>query len=446
MKKSLKVVIPLVITFALILPIGIAVNATKAYEDKIFYGVKIKGVDVGGLTVQQAKELIEKKYNIDVKNKKINLNYKDYNYTINYKTLDAHYNIDLATNVAYSFSHHGNIIVQSIRMLKLKKSPYDVPLNFVANTVVISKDVEKISSDIYKAPVDATIRHIGSFIITPEKSGIKVNEKKLTSLIKAAVNPIRKEENINIPVSVVKAKINTDMLSKINTKLASFSTAFRITDSNRSGNIKIAADSVNGTLVLPGELFSMNKAVGPRVASKGYKEAHVIINGTLVPGMAGGICQVTTTIYNAALLANFPIVERRPHGLKVGYVSAGRDATISGDAIDLKFKNTNKTPIYIKTYVSGSNVVATIYGANENPGQSVVISSEILKRISPKTEYIHDSSLPAGISVVDNKPIPGIKSITYRKVYQNGELVKSEILSRDYYKPSNAVIRVGIER
>lgn len=233
------------------------------------------------------------------------------------------------------------------------------------------------------------------------------------------------------------------MLSKINTKISSFTTKFNLGDVNRSGNIKIAASYVNGTVVMPGEVYSMNKTLGPRLESKGYKEAPIIINGTHVPGLAGGICQVTTTVYNAALLANFPILERRPHQLRVGYVPAGRDATISGDAIDMKFKNTNKFPIYIKASVNQGSITVTIYGAKENAGQSVEITSEVLEKIPATTEYVNDPTLPKGQTVVEEKPTDGMKSITYRKVYQNGKLIKTEIISKDYYKPGKGKVRVG---
>ncbi|WDU83785.1 VanW family protein [Caloramator sp. Dgby_cultured_2] len=174
----------------------------------------------------------------------------------------------------------------------------------------------------------------------------------------------------------------------------------------------------------------MNKVLGPRVASKGYKEAPVIINGTLVPGLAGGICQVTTTVYNAALLANFDIIERRPHGLKVSYVPPGRDATISGTSIDFKFKNTSNAPIYIKAWVSNSYVNVIFYGANENPNIKIVIESEIIERIPTTTEYIKDPTLPEGQKIVEAKPIDGVKSVTYRKIYKDGILIKKSCYLR----------------
>jgi vancomycin resistance protein YoaR len=188
----------------------------------------------------------------------------------------------------------------------------------------------------------------------------------------------------------------------------------------------------------------MNKGVGPRIAAKGYQEAHVIVKGELTTGMAGGICQATTTVYNAALLANFQIVQRTGHGLKVGYVNAGRDATISGDYIDFKFRNTNKNPIFIHTLVRNGKVTVSIFGANEHPGQTVDIISTILQKISPaKPEYIKDPTMYIGTEKVESKAIQGMKSIAYRKVYQNGKLIKDELLSKDKYQAARAKILIG---
>ncbi|WDC84585.1 VanW family protein [Caloramator sp. mosi_1] len=135
---------------------------------------------------------------------------------------------------------------------------------------------------------------------------------------------------------------------------------------------------------MPGDVFSMLKVLGPRNASQGYKEAPVIINGKLEPGLAGGICQVSTTMYNAALLGNFEIVKRKAHGLAVAYVAPGRDATIAGDSIDFQFKNNYNNPIYIEAVVETSTITVNIYGANEREGQYVEIVSEVYQRTETK--------------------------------------------------------------
>lgn len=444
MKKGFKIIILILMLAIISATVGIILSDTASAQELIYDGISVNGVNVGGMTKEEAKKVLEEKFNKIIKNRKINIYHENNKFVIDYKMLKAHYDVDKAVDEAFEYGKEGNLLEKTIVRFKLKNDSHDIKLQFVADTSIVSKEVKNIAKKINFEPVNATITLTSSgFKVTPDKNGKKVNEKKLESLIKEAIKPIGGQEDINAPVDIVEAPVKAEMLSKINTKISSFTTKFNLGDVNRSGNIKIAASYVNGTVVMPGEVYSMNKTLGPRLESKGYKEAPIIINGTHVPGLAGGICQVTTTVYNAALLANFPILERRPHQLRVGYVPAGRDATISGDAIDMKFKNTNKFPIYIKASVNQGSITVTIYGAKENAGQSVEITSEVLEKIPATTEYVNDPTLPKGQTVVEEKPTDGMKSITYRKVYQNGKLIKTEIISKDYYKPGKGKVRVG---
>ncbi|KRQ88006.1 Vancomycin B-type resistance protein VanW [Caloramator mitchellensis] len=443
MNKGLKIAIPLLI-IALILAFGIILlNETSASSNRIYKGIYINNINVGGMTYDEAYRLLNEKFNIPLQEKVITLKYRDKEFRTTNKLLETRYDIEEKVNEALNYGKEGNIFEKTIERLKISTSSINLQLEIIVNEKNIDGVVNKISKSLITMPVDATIKLIdGKFIITPDVNGRQVDDAKLKEILLNSVKTTNSEE-LQIPVKVVEAKIKQDDLEKIDTRISAFATKFNPADVNRTGNLKIASSSIDGTLVMPGEVFSMNKVLGPRVASKGYKEAPVIINGTLVPGLAGGICQVTSTVYNAALLANFEIVERRPHGLKVSYVPAGRDATISGNIIDFKFKNTNKTPLYIRAWVGKNYVNVEFYSANENPNMNVVIESEIIERIPTTTEYVKDSNLYQGEKVTEVKPIDGIKSITYRKVFINGELVKKETLSKDYYKPAKGRVRIG---
>jgi vancomycin resistance protein YoaR len=443
-KKGLKILIPLVVLVVLFIPLGVIIQDTASADNLIYDGVYINNVYVGGMTKDEAKKALNENLGKKFDNKRINIKYEDKTFVIDYRRLKAHYDIDSAVDKAYSYGKEGNMITKSLKRIKLKSNNANIVLDFIADVSIVDSDIKKIASKINTNAVDAKITYTdGSFNVTEDKNGIKVNEVKLSQLIKDAVRPDGADENIVIPVDVVEAKIQGDELSKINAKLSGFKTAFKLSDSNRTGNIRVAAKALNGTVILPGEVFSMNKTLGPRVASKGYTEAPVIINGTLTPGLAGGICQVSSTLYNSVLIGNFEIVERRPHGLKVGYVDAGRDATISGDVIDFKFKNTTSNPIYIQTVMSGATISVNIFGVKEGPVRTIKIVSEIYERIPAKIENINDPTLDQGKKVVEVKPIDGIKSKTYRNIYENGKLVKSELLSKDFYRPATGKVRVG---
>lgn len=446
MGKGVKILlyITIVAVTALLVSAGVVAYNTISEEKNIFNGVYINNINVGGMTKEDARRILEEEFNKPISSRIISLSAGDLNFKIEYGELNAHYDIDTSLNIAFEYGKTGNIIERTRNRFLLKREPANISLGFVFDKSIIDKKINDIDSKIYKNPKDARISFNGeNFKVTPDEPGIKINREKLEQMISEAVKPESTVDNIVVPTDTIDAKVKGDMLSKIDTKLSSFTTAFKPSDINRTQNVRIATEQTNGVLVLPGEVFSMNKALGPRVASKGYKEAPVIINGTVEPGLAGGICQVTSTIYNAALLSNLEIVERRQHGLAVSYVGVGRDATISGDVIDFKFRNTNKYPIYIHTSMGKSTLTVSFYGANEHPGLKIQITSEVIERIVPDIEYIYDPNLESGKKITEEKPITGIKSKTYKKVYQDGKLISTELISSDFYKPAKGKIRVG---
>ncbi|MEG0133927.1 MAG: VanW family protein [Clostridium sp.] len=419
MTKRAKILIAILVVALISIPVGILVDDSLTPKDKIYDGITVNGTQVGELTQKEAIDVLQKQYNNKVENKNINVIYDDFSYDIDYKSLKAHYDIETAVNEAMKYGKDGNPFSRFFKRFTLKNKSYNVELKFLADSSRLKEDVKIISKKIDQKSKDATISYNGSsFNISNEKQGLKVDQAKLENELIKAVNPQDKEEKVTVPVNVEKPKVTANDLINIDKKIAGFSTNFNGGDVNRVGNIKLATRTINGTVIMPGETFSTNKTLGPRIKSNGYKEAPTIVNGTLTPGLGGGICQVSSTLYNAALLSNLDIVERRPHSLRVGYVPASRDAVISEDYIDLKFKNNTDYPIYIQGYVSGNTVTLSMFGASKSPERRVVISQEVYETIpNPKGGK------------------PQTKSKAYRKVYDiNGNLIKNEPLSKDHYK------------
>ena len=241
--------------------------------------------------------------------------------------------------------------------------------------------------------------------------------KKAFEMIDSAIEN-KSITTIKLPVDKVEAEITRADLSNITDKLGEFATSFNASNESRSYNIKLATKSVTDVLVRPGETFSLNKTIGPRLAKYGYRSAKVLINNEYVDGIGGGVCQVSSTLYNAALLANLKIVERKNHSLPSSYIGLGRDATISGDYIDLKFMNNTPYPLYIYGEVKGNQVKFSIYGKNENRGREIKIKTEVLKKIEPKIKIIEDRNLPIGTKIVEKKPIPGYVVRSYRVIVE----------------------------
>ena len=195
--------------------------------------------------------------------------------------------------------------------------------------------------------------------------------------IKKEIDDIIKNKNImdlNLPVKTTIPKLKTEDVESVNSILGQFSTAFN-NETSRGSNIHVAGESSSDIIIMPQETYSYNNATGPRVLSKGYKYAPVIVGGKYINGEGGGVCQVSTTIYNAALLAGLEIVEVHNHTYLSHYVSGGRDATVAYGYYDLKFKNPYSHPIYIKNIVGKGSITSKIYGCRDD-AQRIYVRTE----------------------------------------------------------------------
>lgn len=194
---------------------------------------------------------------------------------------------------------------------------------------------------------------------------------------------------------------------------------------------------------MPGETFSYNSTVGERTAARGYKEAGVYLNGEVTTGLGGGICQVSSTLYNAILLANLEIVERSNHTFKPSYVPAGQDATVSWGSPDFKFKNNRNYPVRISASTSNGTIVFNVYGLKSDDDYQVKILSYEVGSIPFSTQYQETSALPAGTQKVTQAGSNGCKTQTYKVLYKNGNEVSKTLINSDTYKPHNQVVSVG---
>ena len=310
----------------------------------------------------------------------------------------------------------------------------------VTNCEAKNIDIDTIYSEIYKEPKDAYYTK-EPFTIYPHVDGIDfaitIDEAK--QLIK------EEKESYTIPLKITSPTVTTNQIGKeaFPDLLATYSTTYNTGNVNRSTNIKLASAKIDGIVVMPGETFSYNSTVGKRTAAAGFKSAAIYAGGEVTTGIGGGICQVSSTLYNSVLLSNLEIVERYNHGFNPGYVPAGRDATVSWGGPDFKFKNSRNYPIKIYCKNSGGKLTVTIYGFKEQNEYEVVIESYITSYIQYKTITRQDASLPKGQTKVIESGSNGCKSVAYRILKQNGEVVSKTLLSQDTYNPHNRIVAVG---
>lgn len=262
------------------------------------------------------------------------------------------------------------------------------------------------------------------------------------------------EELRKVPLSQVPSKMKlstTDLPPSVTTEavkslafdsvIGEFTTRFAVSERNRSANLIAAAKALDRKLIRPGETFSFNKTVGPREPGTGYKDAYVIVNGEYVQGVGGGVCQVSSTLYNTVLLADLGVVERVPHAVAVGYVPPGQDATVNYPNIDFKFQNTTSGLIYLRTEVKPGMLTVKLWG--KKTGKSVRIERQILKEINYKTEKRYDSSLRYGQIIQDQKGTKGIVVKTWKAVRNSKGIVTKQFLGQDSYAPANRILRIG---
>lgn len=301
-------------------------------------------------------------------------------------------------------------------------------------------NIDKIYEEIYTEPKDAYYEE-HPFKIYAEVEGVDfaISKDEAKQMVANAA------EEYKIPLKLTPASRTINDIGKeaFPFLLSTFTTRYDASNTNRSQNLAIAANKINGTVLMPGEIFSFNQVVGKRTIEEGYKDAKIYAGGQVVDGLAGGICQISSTLYNAVVKANLEIVERRNHSFTTSYVKAGKDATVVYGVIDFKFKNSRTYPIKIEASVSSGIAEFNIHGIAEEIEYNVDLVPVVTASIPYSTQTIPDATLAPGQRVVVQAGGNGCKVTTYRETRLGDALISKEIVSTDTYQPMKAIVRVG---
>ncbi|WP_248929461.1 VanW family protein [Paenibacillus hamazuiensis] len=289
---------------------------------------------------------------------------------------------------------------------------------------------------------DDTIRYV------PEQNVERIDESKLAALLKDQLPPPGQAPPsasiaVKVPVIAVSPEVTLQKLKaeKIERKLAEFTTVYPLLNNSegRIHNVRSTAASIHDVVLQPDEIFDYGKFIQLTEAKYGYKDAPVILNGKLVPGIGGGICQVSSTLYNAVLRSGLKIVERRNHSLPVSYVPLGQDATFASGYINFKFRNTTGAHLLIRTSTTDSQVTVKLFGsAPENITYDV--ESKTIETLEPPVKYVHNPQLPRGKTELLSKGKPGYKVETYRIKKVDGRIVGRELVSKDTYSAQPTLV------
>lgn len=362
------------------------------------------------------------------------------------RVVNSGYSID-GTNLIITSGKDGILISSSdlkdeilsfLNDISSKNETINIPVNNVGAEPI---NLDAIYKDIFKLPVDASYT-TNPYVVYPSSNGLDF----AISMEEAKAIISNQQDEYTIPLKITYPNVTTNQIGNepFPDLLSQFSTSFTSSGYNRSNNIILSSAKLNGLVLMPGEEFSYNQAVGQRTRAAGFREAGAYSNGKVVQEVGGGICQVSSTLYNAVLYANLEIVERTNHYFNPGYVKAGLDATVSWGGPDFRFRNNRNYPIRIVTDTSGKKLKVYIYGLTTDDDCTVVLDPRYISSVPYKTTYQNDASLATGETRVVSSGSNGCKTATYKYVYdKNGTLISSECISRDTYSPHNKVVAVG---
>ena len=400
-------------------------------EAKLVKGSQIGIVDIGGLTVLDAQKKLRIWWE-GAKLEKLTLTIKDKSLKKTYTPGELGIGLDDVASIA-------QVPVEGLVGQVLDKQEVHKYSMVVKPTLF---DVNALKASVkaaYGDPGPARVKFVNCIIVRePEKPRFTLDDAALPG---AVVKGMLDDQTVSLPIKEEPKRIPDEVLNQITDVVSEFSTNFSSGNRPRSNNIKLASGKLNGIVVMPGEKFGFNETVGQRTLAGGYKIAGVYVNGRHDTGIGGGICQVSTTLYNASLFANLKVLERTNHSLPVPYVPLGRDATVNYGAQNLVVQNTMSTPIVVVSQYQPGKLTFRILGKKEE-GVEVKIAQGRVRYSGGGTRREYDPKLPAGVTKVqhngDNKYVQ-----TFRTVYKNGAVIATETLKDSHYDGGGTIITFG---
>lgn len=416
--------------------------------DRIFPGVSIDGIDVGGMTCEEAEAALGKS-SVDTSSVNLHVQADAYSYDITGADVPLYRNISEVVQIAYA-AGRGNTTairgtgrtplserVASIRSLSSQPLALQTEITYDHETV--RQIAENIAADVTCSPVNATVESFDAdtkqFAFNSDISGAFLDADEAYQTLVSYLDAGHYTASLTLYSETVLADVTTTQIVGRFGKISSCTTT-TTSNANRNTNIQLSCEAINGIKVAPGETFSFNSATGQRTAEKGYKEATAISGGQSVPEVGGGVCQTSSTLFNAVARANLEIVYRSPHAWPSSYVPKGMDATVNWPNLDFKFKNNTEWPVFIVAKYSNKKCTVEIYGMLLEDGITIDLESTVTKTIEPSNEikYVQNTSLPAGTQQTTVKKRTGYVVETYQIWYQNGVEIDRKLLCTSTYK------------
>ena len=418
-------------------------------------GSYINGYNISGMDNQQATTYLNNVFNENAKDFKLTLNYNDKSWTLTKQDFEVNSDIHTIIDIAQQRNFEVGEYSDQLNYLKENK---DNSINIAFNYIFVGLDekLDKIISEIEYEPQESQIlfnpNSPNMFKITEGKKGLRVDKTLLYNKIN---EEYLKSNNINIdiPVFEEESSVTKEYNQSLTNKISTFSTNVSDSTGGRKHNVKLALEKFNGMVIENGQQVSFNQITGPHTTKNGYKVATIIYNGQFVDGVGGGVCQASTTLYNALLTAGLEINEVNKHTLPVKYVPLALDAMVSEYVSDLKFTNNSGHKIFIKTYSDENSVTVEIYGHTLEDGVTYKTRGEVVRVIPHTGDIVKKDTNKEYTSKVLfegeyyrlSYPREGYEANGYLQKYKNGEMIEETLIRHEIYKPQNGVIIEGVE-
>lgn len=423
---------------------------SEASGDIILPGVFVDDVDVGGMTIDQAKAAIGSGGTQSDAGFSITVSIGNRTWPIDSSRVPITRNVDEVLTKAYSQGRQNTTAILNTSVTpfaqrlstaqQMKAQNVRLYSEMTYDKATVRSLTDAIVSFVNRDPVDAVVESFDfntrSFTFTGEAVGVQVDGEALYQQVIAKLDAREYGTVLTVTPEVITPKATkVELMNSF--RLISTYTTETTSNSNRNTNVDLSAKAINGHTVMPGETFSFNQTTGQRTEQKGYKEAIAISGGQSVPDIGGGVCQTSSTLFNAVARADLEIVDRSPHAWPSAYVEKGLDATVNWPNLDFKFRNNKDTPIFIISWYKDRKVTVEIYGMSLGTGVSIDLVSKVTQTLKPPSDvkYVQNSKLAPGTSDETIKARTGYVVETYKVWYKDGMETKRDTMFTSTYRP-----------
>lgn len=415
----------------------------------IFPGVYIDGIHVGEMTIDEARTALEGVASQAASNFSVTVAIGNASWVINSDRIPLTRNVESVLQQAFAYGRQNTTLIRGTQVtpfqerlntaLAMRQEVITLYTEMTYDKATVRELTDYIASTIKRDAMDASVQSFNfnthAFTFAEETKGRTVDAE---AIYQQAIGKLDAREYgaiLTFQPEEIMPKVTKVELMNSYRQISSFTTD-TTSNKNRNTNINLSAQAINGITVMPGDVFSFNEATGQRTVKKGYQEAIAISGGQSVPDVGGGVCQTSSTLFNAVSRADLEIVYRSPHAWPSSYVEKGMDATVNWPNLDFKFKNNRDTPIFIVASYSNKKITVEIYGVTLGEGITIDLESEVTKTMKPPSDtvYVKNTKLSSGTQRDTIKARTGYEVDTYKVWYENGREIKRELYCTSKYR------------